>query len=128
MNVADLIKLIHDGLVAAGKTKVPVVAPGTPVTVLPAVELVPTDDELGEGNRSLRYGFNVTVSVPRASTPEQYEQLVELQAIVLQSLIPSTVRFDGPMVYRPTGELPGEAPALARIIPVSFAANVDLCP
>lgn len=127
MTVDDLALMIRDALDAAGQTKVPVVFPGTPVTVLPAVELVPDDDELGDGNRTLRYGFNITIQVPRSSAPEQYVRLVELQSIVLRSLIPTPVRFDGPMEFRPTGDLSGEAPALARIIPVSFAADVDLC-
>jgi hypothetical protein len=128
VNIADLTKLIHDGLVAAGRSTVPVVPPGTPVTVLPAVVLAPGDDELGDGNRSLRYGFDVTVIVHRSGQVAQYEQLVELEAIVVQSLIPSNVRFDGPFVFATTGgDTTGEPPALSRIIPVSFAANVDLC-
>jgi hypothetical protein len=127
VTVDDLALLIRNGLDAAGQTKVPVVAPGTPVSVLPAVALVPADDELGDGNRTLRYGFDVTIQVPRSSAPEQYERLVELQAIVIRSLIPTPVRFDDRMPFASTGDLPGEAPALARIIPISFAADVDLC-
>ena len=83
MNVADLHKLIHDALVAEGKTKVPVVYPGTPISVIPCVALAPGNDELANGNRTLRYGFDVTVLVHRNNQADQYEQLVELEAIVV---------------------------------------------
>ena len=128
MNVADLQKLISDGLVVAGKYKIPVVLPGTPISVLPCVVLAPSDDVLGDGNRSLRYGFDVTCVVPRNNQVSQYELLVELEAIVLQSLIPSQVRFDGPLIFASTGGADtGEPPALSRVIPVSFTASVLLC-
>jgi hypothetical protein len=128
MNVADLVKLIGDGLTAAGKTKVPVVLPGTPASVIPCVVLAPSDDELVNANKTLRYGFNIRILVPRSSQVDQYQLLVELQAIVLQSIIPSQVQFDGPMPFDPTvGETIGEPPALARVIPVTFTADVDLC-
>ena len=128
MNVADLQKLIKDGLVEAGKVKVPVVEPGTAISVLPCIVLAPANDELGEGNRTLRYGFDITAMVPRSAQVSQYELLVQLQAIVLRSLIPTQVRFEGPFTFAATGgEQTGEPPALARIIPVSFASNEDLC-
>jgi hypothetical protein len=95
---------------------------------MPCVVLAPADDTLGAGNRSIRYGFDVTVIVPRFNQVEQYELLVELEAIVLQSLIPSTVQFDGPFVFASTGGADtGEPPALSRVIPVTFTADVDLC-
>lgn len=129
MNVADLRKLIADGLVEAGKYKIPVVLPGTPISVLPCVVLAPSDDVLGDGNRTLRYGFDVTCVVPRNNQVGQYELLVELEAIVLQSLIPSQVRFDGPLIFASTGGADtGEPPALARTIPISFTSDADLCP
>ena len=128
MNVADLRKLITDGLTVAGKYKIPVVLPGTPISVLPCVVLAPSDDVLGDGNRSLRYGFDVTCVVPRNNQVSQYELLVELEAIVLQSLIPSTVRFDGPLIFASTGGADtGEPAALARTIPVSFTSDATLC-
>ena len=128
MTVDDLILVIGDALVAAGYPKVPVVAPGTPIAVMPCVVLAPGDNELGDGNRSLRYGFDITIVVPRSSQPEQYELLTELEAVVLRSLIPSPVRFDGPIAFAATGgNETGEPPALSRVIPVTFAADVDLC-
>jgi hypothetical protein len=128
MDVEQLEQLITAGLVDAGKTKIPVVPPGTPISVLPCVVLAPSDDELGDGNRSLRYGFDVTCVVPRNSQVSQYQLLVELEAIVIRSLIPSTVRFDGPFLFASTGgEGTGEPPALSRVIPVSFASDTDLC-
>jgi hypothetical protein len=128
MTVDDLIKLVRDGLVAAGKTRVPVVPPGTPITVVPAVVIAPADDELVDGNRTLRYGFDVTCLVPRGGQTSQYPALVEIAAIVVQSLIPSEVRFDGPLVFATTGGgETGEPAALARVVPVSFAADVTLC-
>ena len=129
VNVADLIKLIGDGLVAAGKTKIPVVPPGTPISVIPCVVLAPGNDELANANKTLRCGFDVTVIVQRNSQVTQYELLSELEAIVLRSLIPSEVQFDGPIVFASTGgEATGEPPALSRVIPVTFTADVDLCP
>ena len=129
MNVADLAKLIGDGLTVAGHTKIPVVPPGTPIAVIPCVVLAPGNDDLINGNRTLRCGFDVTVIVPRSAQVEQYGLLSELEAIVLRSLIPSEVQFDGPIVFASTGgESTGEPPALARVIPVTFAADVDLCP
>jgi len=128
MTVDDLIKLIHDGLVAAGKTKVPVVPPGTPISVMPCVVIAPSDDTLVDGNKTLKYGFNIPPTVPRNAQVSQYNLLVEIEAIVLQSLIHSSVRFDGPLRFASTGgEATGEPPALARVIPVSFTSNVDLC-
>ena len=128
MNVAELIKLIKDGLTVAGKIRVPVVPPGTPISVLPAVVLAPGNDALGEGNRSLRLGFDITCVVPRNNQVAQYELLVELEAIVLRSLIPSQVRFEGPLVFASTGgEATGEPPALSRVIPVSFTSDEALC-
>jgi len=128
MTADDLALLIGDALVAAGHPKVPVVPPGTPVTVLPAVSLIPGDNELGDGNRSLRYGMEIVVYVPRSSQPEQYQLLCELEAITLRSIIPTQVRFDGPIRFSPTGgESTGEPPAQARYIPVTFATDVDLC-
>ena len=129
VNVAELTKLISDALIAAGKTKVPVVPPGTAVSVMPCVVLAPSDDELENGNRTLRYGFDVTVITPRFNQAEQYEQLTELESIVITSLVPSTVRFDGPLSFTTIGgDGTGEPPALARTIPISFVADVDLCP
>lgn len=128
MDIDELAFLIRAGLDDAGKTKIPVVPPGTPISVLPAVVLAPSDDELGAGNRTLRYGFDVTCVVPRSAQVSQYELLVELEAIVLASLIPSQVRFEGPLLFASTGgEGTGEPPALSRVIPVTFASDVDLC-
>jgi len=129
MNVDELQKLIKDGLVASGKTRVPVVPPGTPISVMPCVVLAPSDDTLESGNKTLKYGFDITCCVPRGGQVSQYGLLVEIEAIVLQSLIPSNVRFDGPLRFAATGgEATGEPPALARIIPISFSSDVDLCP
>lgn len=128
MDVDDLAFAIRSALDDNGKTKIPVVAPGTPISVLPCVVLAPAADELGDGNRTIRYGFDITVTVPRSAQTSQYGLLVELEAIVVRSLIPSPVRFDGPFLFAATGgDGTGEPPALARIIPVSFAADVDLC-
>ena len=128
MNVTDLAALITTGLTAAGRTKVPVVLPGTAIAVLPCVVLAPGDHELGDGNRSLRYGFDITVTVPRNNQPAQYTDLCTLEAIVYRSLIPSQVRFDGPSIFAATGgEGTGEPPALSQVIPVSFVADVHLC-
>lgn len=126
MTVDDLALMIRDALDAAGKTKIPVVPPGTPISVLPAVVLAPADNELD--NRVLRYGIDVVVLVPRAGQVAQYELLAELEAIVLQSWYPSTVRLEGPTIFATTGgEGTGEPPAQSRTIPVSFASDVDLC-
>jgi hypothetical protein len=128
VNVADVIKLIGDGLVEAGHPKIPVVPPGTPLSTIPCVVLAPSDDVLAAGNRTVRYGFDVTVIVPRNNQVEQYELLTDLQAVVLRSLIPSQVQFDGPFVFAATGGADtGEPPALSRTIPVTFTADVDLC-
>jgi len=129
VNVAELSKLIRDALDLAGKTKVPVVAPGAPISVMPCVVLAPADNALENGNRTLRYGFDVTVTTPRYNQPEQYEQLTELETIVVSSLVPSTARFDGTFSFTTTGgDGTGEPPALARTVPISFVADVDLCP
>jgi hypothetical protein len=128
VNVADLIKLIGDGLVEAGHTMVSVVPPGTPLSTIPCVAIAPANDELTNGNRTLQYGFDVTVIVQRNAQVSQYELLTELEAIVVRSLIPSEVQFDGPIVFASTGgEATGEPPALSRVIPVTFTADVDLC-
>jgi len=128
VNLAELTKLIRDGLDAAGKTRVPVVPPGTAISVLPAVVLAPRNDDIEDG-WTLRYGFDVTLLVPRNAQASQYEQLTELETIVLQALIPSTVRFEGPLSFVATGGGDtGEPPALARIIPLTFVSDVSLCP
>lgn len=128
MNVNDLIKLVRDGLVAAGKTKIPVVPPGTGITIVPVIVIAPSDDVLENSNKTLRFGFDVTILTQRNKQTSQYELLTELEAIVVAALIPSTVRFDGPFVFANTGgEGTGEPAALARVIPVSFAADVHLC-
>lgn len=128
MNVSQLATLIRTGLDAAGHTTVPVVLPGTAISKLPCVVLAPGDNELGDGNRSLRYGFDVTPAVHRNNQAEQYAYLCQLEAVVFASLIPNQVRFDGPSVFASTGgEQTGEPPALARVIPVSFVADVHLC-
>jgi hypothetical protein len=128
MNLAALTKLIKDALVAAGKTTIPVVAPGTTISVLPCVALAPSTDSLGEGNRSLRHGFDVTVIVPRQGQVTQYELLTELEGIVVQSLIPSGIRFEGPIGFASAGgEGTGEPPTMSRIIPISYPSDVVLC-
>lgn len=128
MNVDDLAKLIRDGLTAASVTTVPVVMPGTPTSKLPAVVLAPSRDTLGDGNRTLRYGFDVVVMVPRGGQVAQYPRLCELEAIVVHSLIPSAVRFDADIEFAATGGADtGEPPAMSRIIAVSFASDIDLC-
>jgi hypothetical protein len=128
VNVADLHKLISDGLTAAGQTKVPTVYPGTPTSVLPCVVIAPSTNELANGNRTLSYGFDVVVMVPRFNQADQYELLCELEAVVLQSLIPSECQFDGPIEFASTGGADtGEPAALSRVIPVTFVADVDLC-
>ena len=100
-----------------------------PISVMPAVALAPADNELENGNRTLRYGFDVTVIVPRFNQPEQFDQLVDLEAIVVSSIVPSVARFDGPFSFTTLGgDGTGEPPALARTIPISFVADVDLCP
>lgn len=128
VNVDDLIKLVGDGLIAAGKSGVPVVEPGTPISVLPCVACAPSDDELGDGNRTLRYGFDVTIAVPRGKQTSQYGVLVELEGIVIRSLIPSGVRFVGPITFAATGGgTTGEPPTMVRVVPITFTADVDLC-
>jgi len=128
MTVDDLVKLVHDSLVAAGVTTVPVVLPGTSLSVLPCVVLAPSDDALGDGNHTLRHGFDITVAVPRNTQTSQYPRLVELLQLVLRGLIPSAVRFEGPIVFAATGGGDtGEPPAMVRVIPVSFASDFDLC-
>jgi len=128
MNHNDIIKLIKDGLTEAGKVKIPVVPPGTPISVMPCVVIAPSDDSLGEGNKTLRLGFDITIVVPRSNQVSQYELLTELEAIVIRSLIPSQVRFDGPLAFASTGgEATGEPAALSRVIPITFTADVTLC-
>ena len=128
MNVADLTALIRTGLDDAGKTRVPVVAPGTTIAVMPCVVLAPSDDALEDSNHTLRFGFDVTIVVHRNGQVQQYADLTAIEAIVVRSLIPSQVRFDGPFVFAATGgEATGEPAAMSRIIPVSFAADVTLC-
>lgn len=130
MNVGDLAALIRAGLDAAGQTKVPVVPPGTPVAQVSCVVLAPSDNVLEDGNRTLRYGFDIVVMVPRNNQVQQYVALTNLEAIVLRSLLvpQSTVRFDGPFLFASTGgEGTGEPAALSRVIPVSFVADVHLC-
>jgi len=128
VNIAELTKLIRDGLDAAGKTRIPVVPPGTPIAVIPAVVLAAASDTLEDG-WTLRCGVNITCLVPRGAQVPQYEALTEIELIVLQALIPSPVRFDGPVTFAATGGGDtGEPPALARVIPMSFVADVHLCP
>lgn len=128
MNVADVAALVSDGLSAAGIDDVPVVDPGTPVAALPVVVLAPADNELGDGNRYLIYGLDVTVVVPRSNQVDQYLRLCELEAAVVQGLLPSQVRFEGPFVFAVTGgDGTGEPPAMSRVIPISFTGDVNLC-
>jgi len=127
VNVADLAALVSAGLSGAGIDDVPVVDPGTPVAALPAVVLAPADNELGDGNHTLRYGLDVTVMVPRLSQVDWYGRLCELEAAVIQGLIPSQVRFEGTIVFAVTGgDGTGEPPAMSRVIPVSFTSDVNL--
>jgi hypothetical protein len=129
VNIADVRKLIGDGLTAAGIDDVPVVDPGVPGIPPPSVRLDPDDDELGPGNRTLIHGLQIVVSVPRTGQVDQYARLQSLTATVLQALIPSSVSFTGPI--RPDsigGTGTGEPSALARFIPVTFPGDVDLCP
>ena len=128
MTLDDLTKVIREALDLAGKTKVPVVPPGTPISVLPCVVLAPRSNDLEDG-WTLRYGFDVTCIVPRNAQTSQYQQLVEIETIVLQALIPTPVRFEGPLSFAVTGGGDtGEPPALARIIPLTFVSDVSLCP
>jgi len=128
VNVDELTKLIRDGLDLAGKTRVPVVPPGTPISVIPAVVLAPRSDDLEDG-WTLRYGFDITCVVPRNAQTSQYEQLCEIETIVLTALIPAPVRFEGPLSFAVTGGGDtGEPPALSRIIPLTFVSDVSLCP
>lgn len=128
MNIDALTKLIRDALDEARQKSVPVVAPGTTITVLPAVVLAPATDELGEGNRTLRHGFNVTVIVPRQGQVTQYQLLTELEGVVVQSLIPSGIRFEGAITFVAAGgEGTGEPPTMSRLIPISYPSDVALC-
>jgi hypothetical protein len=105
-----------------------VLAPGTTISVLPAVVLAPSDDQLGDGNRTLRHGFDVTAIVPRNGQVTQYQALVELEGIVVQSLIPSEVRFEGAFTFLAAGgDGTGEPPTMSRLIPVSYSSDVQLC-
>jgi hypothetical protein len=127
VTVDDLALMIRTALDAAGKTKVPVVAPGTHETVIPAVAIQPGDDEVLDGNR-VREGYEIVILVPRNQQPEQYEHLCELRNIVLVSLYPSPVRIDGPILFDTRGgDGSGDAPAQAKTIPVSFTVDVDIC-
>lgn len=129
MNIADIAKLIGDGLELAGVGPVPVVDPGTPISTMPAIVLAPSDDELTAGNRGLRHGLDLTVMVPRSSQVEQYARLQELTATVIRSLIPSSVAFTGPIRFASTGGAgSGEPAALVRVIPIAFGGDLDLCP
>ena len=128
MNTAGLVKLIRDGLDAAAHTKVPVVVPGTPLSKLPCVVIAPSTNQLLNGNRTLSYGFDVVVIVPRYNQPDQYLLLESLEAVVLGSLIPSEVQIEGTTVFDATGgDDTGDPPALTRTIPVTFTSDVDLC-
>ena len=122
-----MIKLVGDGLELAG-FDVPVVEPGSPLTTLPAVVLIPDDDELTFGNRSLRHGLELVVVVPRISGVANYQRLQEITRVVLRSLIPSSVAFAGPIRPGSTGGPDtGEPPGYGRFIPVTFPGDVDLC-
>jgi len=128
VNVADVAALVAAGLSGAGIDDVPVVDPGTPVAALPVVVLAPADNELGPGNRYLVYGLDITVMVPRAGQVDWYGRLVELEAAVVQGLLPSQVRFEGRFVFAVTGgDGTGEPPAMSRVIPISFTSDVNLC-
>ena len=128
MNYAALAKHIRDALDAAGKQRVPVVPTGTPISVIPCVVLAAASDDLEDG-WTLRNGVDVTVLVPRGQQVSQFDLLHELEIIVLQALIPTPVRFEGPLSFAATGGGDtGEPPALARIIPLTFVSDVSLCP
>jgi hypothetical protein len=126
VNIPAIVKLIGDGLAAAGLDVVRVVEPGTPVTAIPAVVLAPSDDELGAGNRTMAHGLDVTVIVSRTNQVDQYVRLQELTAVVVRSVIPSSISFAGPIRFAATAA-PGEPPAMSRIIPITFPGDVDLC-
>ena len=128
VNVETLTKIIRDALDAADKLRVPVVPPGTPISVIPCVVLAPRNDDIEDG-WTMRYGFDITCLVPRASQTSQYPALVDIESIVVSALIPHPVRFEGPLTFAISGGGDsGEPAALARIIPITFVSDVDLCP
>ena len=66
--------------------------------------------------------------VPRNNQVDQYVRLQSIAAAVIQGLLPSQVRFEGPFVFAATGgDGTGEPPAMSRVIPISFASDVNLC-
>ena len=129
MNVDELTKVIRTALDAAALTRIPVTPPGTPISVIPAVVLAPSDDDMEDGNRTLRHGIDITLLVPRGKQTSQYGLLTQLQHVILRSLVPIPVRFEGPQTFTASGGGDtGEPAALARIIPITFVSDVDLCP
>jgi len=130
VNIADIRKLIADGLIAAGIDDVTIVDPGVPGVPPPYVRLDPDDDELGPGNRTLIHGLQIVIGVPRTGQADQYVRLQgSLYPAVLRSLFPSSISFDGPIrVDTIGGDGTGSPPSLVRIIPVTFPGDVDLCP
>jgi hypothetical protein len=128
VNITDLIALVRAGLDAAGHTRVPVLPPGTTITALPCVAAGRAADQPGAGNRSLVKGYELVILVPRTGQVEQTQLSDDLEAVVLRSLLPSQVQFGDRFPAASTGgEGTGEPPALSRIIPVTFVADVDLC-
>jgi len=127
VNLADVAALVSAGLTGAGIDDIPIVDPGTPVVALPCVVLAPSDDELGDGNHTIREGLDITVLVTRNNQVDQYVRLQQMYQAVVQGLIPSQVRFEGAIVFAVTGgDGTGEPPAMSRVIPVSFTSDVNL--
>jgi hypothetical protein len=75
----------------------------------------------------LVYGLEVTVAVPRTDQAAQYTRLQDITAVVIRSLLPSSVQFAGAIRFLVTGPDTGDPAAMLRIIPVTFTGDVDLC-
>ena len=120
MTLAGLLALLEP-------VGVPVLPPGTPTGSLPALAVVPGDNELVHGNRGLLRRYDVNVVVPRDNQTDQLLELDRLETATLTALVPSSVTIETPLRF--TTNPPDEPGYLARVIPVAFIdSEVSLCP
>jgi len=103
---------------------IPVVYPGTPSAAFPTIVLAPDDDTL-EATRLLRAAVDVTVMVARANQTADYQTLDGIYRTVLDRLYGSSFTLAGPFRFD-VFDRPGDPPALARFVPVSYV-TYTLC-